>query len=105
MHSINSYLQINIYTMSEITIEEVIKELGITNTVLNTFNKTFELGWTGKWYLGDTNVWDLRNYRVVTPRLYEAILAKKDELIFFKKDFYRLKTAREISLIIGMPIS
>ena len=91
--------------MSEITIEKVIREVGITNTVLNTFNKTFELGWTSKWYLGDADVWDLRNYRVVTPRLFDAILAKKGELLFFKYDYYRQKPVSEISFIIGMPIS
>lgn len=90
---------------NEITIEKIIREINITNTVLNSFDKTFDLGWTSKWYLGDADVWDLRNYKVVTPRLYEAILAKKEEIMLFKHDYYRQKTVSEISLIIGLPIS
>lgn len=91
--------------MSEITIENVLQEIGITNTVLNTFNTTFDMGWTSKWFLGVENVWDLRNYRIVTPQLYEAILAKKEELVFFKQEYYRKKTVKEISLMTGMPVS
>lgn len=93
------------YTMSEITIETIIKEIGVTNTVLNAYNKTFEMGWTSKWYIGDTNVWDLRNYKVVTKRLQESIISKKEALLLFKQDYYKQKTAGDISLNIGVPLN
>lgn len=79
------------------TVEEIRKIIGVSNTMLNLYNKTVNAGLVHPIYLVDANVWDLRDYHLTKPAFEKVLLGMKESIIAFRDECYASKTAAIIA--------